>query len=168
MSRDISIADMRQIWDCIVLRIHGQPEAPVPHSPRWTGADLAFPGACRLTDARWIIKKPVRHTALRLVALIVLLSGAADYCAFDLSDPLAPMSASGTPSAIVAGANRHMTQTSIRLTDTQDDRCICCAAGFPAHPIVLRGAAMIAIVNHVSVLRPCDPQLVRFDPPPRA
>jgi hypothetical protein len=98
----------------------------------------------------------------------VLLSGAADYCAFDVSDPLAPMSASGTPSVIAAGTSRHMGQTSIGNTDTQDDRCICCAAAFPAHPIMLRGAAIIAIVNTVGVLPPCDPQIVRVDPPPRA
>jgi hypothetical protein len=114
------------------------------------------------------MKITLRGATLRLIAIIVLLSGAADYFAFDVTDPLAPMSAAGTPSFISQYAKHHLSSTAIRHPDGADDGCICCAAGFPAPPIMLRGTAIIAIMNTASVLRPCDPQLVRVDPPPRA
>jgi hypothetical protein len=110
----------------------------------------------------------LRGATLRLIALLVLFSGAADYFAFDRSDPLAPMSAAETPSFIRTSVSYHLSPTTIRHTDTQDDGCICCAAGFPAHPAQLRAAAVIATANAFCVLPPADPQLVRVDPPPRA
>ena len=110
----------------------------------------------------------MRRAALRLIALIVLLSGAADYFAFDLGDPLAPMSAAGTSSHIGAGTIHHMSPTTIRNTDTQDDECIGCAAGFTAHRVGFLVAEGIATMNALSVFHPSDPQLVRVDPPPRA
>jgi hypothetical protein len=110
----------------------------------------------------------VRRAALRLIALIVLFSGAADYCAFDVSDPVAPMSASGTPGFTSEGISCHMSPPGISHTDTQDDRCLCCAAGFPARPVRLRGAVVVATTNPLFMLHLSDPQLVRVDPPPRA
>ena len=110
----------------------------------------------------------MRRAALRLIALIVLFSGAADYCAFDVSDPVAPMSASGRPAFTDGSISHHMSPPGIGHTDTQDDRCLCCAAGFPAHPVRLRGAVVIATTNPLFMLHFPDPQLVRVDPPPRA
>jgi hypothetical protein len=112
---------------------------------------------------------PVRRAALRLIALIVLLSGTADYFAFDVGDPLAPMSASGTSSFIGASGSHHMmSPTTIRQTDTQDDGCIGCAAGFAAHRVEFLVAEVIAMMNALSVFHPSDPRLLRVDPPPRA
>jgi hypothetical protein len=80
----------------------------------------------------------VRRAAFRFIALMVLLSGA------------------GTPGFIAAAAGHRMSPTSIRYTDTQDDRCICCSAGFPAHPVRLRIAAAIVTLNALTVLHPSD------------
>jgi hypothetical protein len=115
----------------------------------------------------------VHRAALRLIALIVLLSGAADYFAFDVGDPVAPMNAAGTSNLICsrtsgASASYRMSPTTIGQTDTQDDGCIGCAAGFTAHRVDFRIAEVIAAANNLSVFHPSDPQLVRVDPPPRA
>ena len=110
----------------------------------------------------------MRRAALRLIALIILLSGTADYLAFDIGDPLAPMGAAGTSSFIGPSTRHRMRQTTIRNTDTQDDGCIGCAAGFTAHRVEFLVAEVTATINALSVFHPSDPQLVRVDPPPRA
>jgi hypothetical protein len=104
--------------------------------------------------------------ALRLIAVIVLLSGTADYLAFDVGDPLAPMSAAGTPSFICSRVN--LSPPTILPTDAHDDGCIGCAAGFTAHRVKLLIAEVIATTNVLYIRRPSDPPLARVDPPPRA
>lgn len=110
----------------------------------------------------------MRRAALRLIALMVLLSGAADYFAFDVGDPLAPMSAAGTYSFFGTRTSHHMSRTTAGQTDAHDDGCICCAAAFTAHTVEFLAAEVIATMNALSVFYPSDPQLVRVDPPPRA
>jgi hypothetical protein len=110
----------------------------------------------------------VRVATFRLIALIVLLTGAADYLAFDVGDPLAPMNALGTPGFTAGSISHRMNPPAVRQTDSQDDRCICCAAGFPAQQIVLRGVVEVATANDFFILHQSDPQLVHVDPPPRA
>jgi hypothetical protein len=78
------------------------------------------------------------------------------------------MSAAGTSSIIGASTSHHMSRTTIRQTDTQDDGCIGCAAGFTAYRVGFLAAEVIPTMNTLSVFHPSDPQLVRVDPPPRA
>jgi len=106
--------------------------------------------------------------ALRLIAAIVLLSGMADYLAFDVADPLAPMSAAGTPSFICTNVNLHLSPPTIMGTDTHDDGCICCAAGFTARRAELPVADVVTATSTLYILPPSDPSLARVDPPPRA
>ena len=110
----------------------------------------------------------VRVVILRLIAVSVLLSGVADYLAFDVCDPLAPMSAGGMPSLSRTNVNRHLSPATVLRTDTQDDGCICCGAGFTAHRVELLVAHVIATANALYILPPSDPQLSLVDPPPRA
>jgi len=110
----------------------------------------------------------LRGVTLRLIAVIVLLSGVGDFFAFDVGDPLAPMSAAGTPGFICTSGNRHLSPTTIRHTDSQDDGCICCAAGFTVHRVELIVAEVTATMSLLYILPPSDPQLDRVDPPPRA
>jgi hypothetical protein len=111
---------------------------------------------------------PVRRAALRLVALIVLFSGAADYSAFDVGDPLAPMSAAGTSGFVGPDISHQMSKTAVGRTDTQDDGCIGCAAGFTVHQAAFLHAVVIATMNVLPARHPSDPQILGFDPPPRA
>ena len=113
-------------------------------------------------------KNTLRGATLRLIAIIVLLSGAADYFAFDVTDPLAPMSAAGAPGFISQCVKNHLSSTAIRHPDGADDGCICCAAGFPAHRVEFLVAEVIAAMNALYIPALSDPQVVRFDPPPRA
>jgi hypothetical protein len=61
---------------------------------------------------------------IRLVALIVLLTSAADYSVFDLWDPSAPMNSAG-----VAAIQRLVPQTGMTAsaTESPDDHCFCCS-----------------------------------------
>jgi len=110
----------------------------------------------------------LRGVTLRLIAVIVLLVGVADYFAFDVGDPLAPMSAAGMPTLICKSVHRHLGPASILHTDTQDDGCICCAAGLTAHQVELVVAEVIATTSTWYILPPSDPRFDRVDPPPRA
>ena len=109
----------------------------------------------------------MRQAALRLVALIVLLSGAADYIAFDVTDPLAPMDA-GRSSTISQRVIHRVSSTAIRDSDGADDKCIGCAAGFPVRPIRPGGVMVIASAPVLFLRHVPDAQLVRVNPPPRA
>ena len=110
----------------------------------------------------------MRAATLRLIAVLLLLSGTADYLAFDVGDQLAPMSEAGTPGFVPTNAHRHLSSTGIRHTDSQDDGCLGCAPGFTAQPVELPVADVIATANALFILPASDPQLVRVDPPPRA
>jgi hypothetical protein len=110
----------------------------------------------------------VRGVILRLIAVIVLLSGVADYLAFDVGDPLAPMSAAGMPSLSRKSVDRHLCSATVLQTDTQDDGCICCGAGFIAHRVELLVAEIIATASALYILPPSDPQISLVDRPPRA
>ena len=110
----------------------------------------------------------MRGLTLRLIAIIVLLSGVADYFAFDVGDPLAPMSAAGRHSFFDPGVEGHSSRTRIDHTDTHDDGWIGCAAAVTADRIELLVSELIEATTRIDVLTPSDPQLVRVDPPPRA
>jgi hypothetical protein len=113
--------------------------------------------------------------ALRLIALFVLFSGAADYLSFDFNDPLASMSAASmrataTPSSICQNhnVNRQLSRSTMAQTGLLDDGCICCAAGIPACPIELRTADVRSFLDALPALASSDPKFIRIYPPPRA
>jgi hypothetical protein len=108
----------------------------------------------------------LRDATVRLIAVIVLLSGMADYLAFDVGDPLAPMSAAGTPGLICSSVK--LSPPTVLPTDAHDDGCIGCAAGFTAHRVKLLVAEVIATSEVLCILPPSDPPLARINPPPRA
>jgi hypothetical protein len=108
----------------------------------------------------------LRGVALRLIAVIVLLSGTADYLAFDVGDPLAPMSAAGTPGSICSSVK--LSPPTILPADAHDDGCIGCAAGFTAHRVQLLVAEATTTTNALYILPISDPSLARINPPPRA
>jgi len=67
-----------------------------------------------------------RAITLRLVALIVLLTSASDYYAFDRLDPSAPMNSAGLE-AIPDLVPQTATTANLRTTDLPDDCCLCCS-----------------------------------------
>jgi hypothetical protein len=62
---------------------------------------------------------------LRLAALLVLVSSACDYCAFDLNDPGAPMSRPGV--LLLVATDHAICPLAVRMSDLPDDRCMCCS-----------------------------------------
>jgi hypothetical protein len=69
----------------------------------------------------------IRAIMFRLAALLVLLSSAGDYCAFDLYDSEASMS---RPRLVIFSLG-HATGPVVAPSTLPDDRCPCC----PQHPI---------------------------------
>jgi hypothetical protein len=117
----------------------------------------------------------LRRMALRLIALFVLFSGAADYLSFDYYDPLASMSAASmraaaTPSSIGQNhsVDRQLSPSTIAQTGLPDDGCICCAPGIPARPIELQVVDVRSCLDVLSSLASSDPKFVPIYPPPRA
>lgn len=102
----------------------------------------------------------MRRVALRLIALMVLLSGAADYFAFDVSDPLAPMNASPAPGFTSGSISHRMNPAAVGHSDSQE-------AAFPAQQIGFRGVVVIATANDFFMLHRPD-SLLHVDPPTRA
>jgi hypothetical protein len=102
---------------------------------------------------------------IRLVALIVLLTSAADYSAFDPWDPSAPMNSAGV--AVIQCLVPQMGMTA-SATDLPDDHCLCCspwiAAKSPALPRAV--LSLSAAQSVVADIPSTDPYLI--ERPPRA
>jgi hypothetical protein len=81
---------------------------------------------------------------IRVVALLVLIAAGFDYCAFDVSDPTAPMNSSG---AIQGGLSRGQALT-IQAIKLPDDCCLFCTAGISPCPPVMHRATLISFVFH--------------------
>jgi len=67
-----------------------------------------------------------RAIPIRLVALIVLLTSACDYVAFDRWDPSAPMN-SMRLEVIPDLVPKTATTVSVHTVDLADDHCLCCS-----------------------------------------
>jgi len=63
------------------------------------------------------------RVTIRLAALIVLLTSASDYWAYDQWDPTAPMNSTG-PDAIAVFASHTTSTVSLRCIDLPDDHCL--------------------------------------------
>jgi hypothetical protein len=106
--------------------------------------------------------------AIRLVALIVLLTSAFDYYAFDRWDPSAPMNSAG-PEAISAFAPQTAATTaSLHTTDLSDDHCLCCSPWIaPPRPVLPRVSVSSSVPQNARAAVPfSDPILI--ERPPRA
>jgi hypothetical protein len=110
----------------------------------------------------------VPRVILRLIAIAVLLCGIADYSAFDMRDPVAPMDAAGTSGFGRNMVPRQLIPVIVQKADGQDDGCICCAAGLTAHRVQLSTSEVVAAMHSLSICAPVVPLLARVDPPPRA
>ena len=106
----------------------------------------------------------------RLIALALLLSGAADYVIFDASDPFASMSAAGTCDLI--GTTRHPSpdflSRTIERTNLPDDGCICCGTAIPSARAELTTAETCSPLDVLATRLRSDPYRFRTYPPPRA
>src|SRR5258708_4365737 len=78
---------------------------------------------------------------IRIVALVVLLSAAADYCAFDRWDPTAPMSAAGLESTFSLTPHAAM-KGSLHTPSSPDDHCLCCAPCIAQNGPTVAGAGI--------------------------
>jgi hypothetical protein len=108
-----------------------------------------------------------RAVLIRLVALIVLITSAFDYCAFDVWDPAAPMSSAGleTIRDLVPG---HPASAQIRTSESSDDHCLGCAPGISPRPAILHRITLTSSLFH-----PAEASVPSSDPiiperPPRA
>jgi hypothetical protein len=110
----------------------------------------------------------VPRVILRLIAIAVLLSGIADYSAFDMRDPVAPMDVAGTSGFARNMVDRQLIPVMAQKTDGQDDGCICCAAGLTVHRVQLSTSEAVAAMYVLSIGPPAVPSLASVDPPPRA
>ena len=72
----------------------------------------------------------------RLAALIVLITSASDYWAYDQWDPTAPMNSSG-PEAIAIFASNTPSAVSLHCANLPDDHCLCCSPSVaPPAPVL--------------------------------
>src|SRR5215469_18017636 len=87
--------------------------------------------------------------ALRLIALIVLLTSFSDYWAYDRWDPTAPMNSSG-PEAIAALNLRVPSSASVQCADLPDDNCACCSPLMaPPAPVIPQPALNLQSANEL-------------------
>jgi len=68
---------------------------------------------------------------LRLVTLLLIASGAIDFCSFDLTDPSASMSEASQIVSWRPHASPLVRADAIKPHDLPDDGCLCCSAVIP-------------------------------------
>ena len=105
---------------------------------------------------------------LRSVALLVLITSASDYCAYDLSDPSAPMSSAGSDSFMAGVIPSKLIPVQARTPNLPDDRCLGCAPSIAPKPPILLTSDLISFVvqNKTASLPYSEPASI--ERPPRA
>jgi hypothetical protein len=108
-----------------------------------------------------------RVVMIRLVALLVLITSASDYCAFDVWDPSAPMSAAGSE-AIRDLVQYRQASVKMRPSELPDDHCLCCSPWIaPRRPALPRASLSSTVTQAAKASLPSsDPILIEH--PPRA
>src|SRR5580700_6532800 len=86
-----------------------------------------------------------RVVMIRLVAVLVLVTAAFDYCAFDVLDPTAPMS-SAQSGPVPDLASRHQPPAAIQAAESSDDHCLCCAPGISSRLVVLHRVILASLI----------------------
>jgi hypothetical protein len=109
----------------------------------------------------------VRASMFRLIALLVLVTSAFDYCAFDLSDPTAPMSSTRSE-AIRDLVVQHKASIKSLISELPDDQCLGCAPSITPGLLILHRASLSTFVAQCA--EPAIPSSDRIIPkrPPRA
>lgn len=107
-------------------------------------------------------------TVIRIVALLVLLTSAMDYCAYDLYDPSASMSMAGSDIFMAGIAPAKLAALQTRPSDLPDDRCLGCSPSIAPIPPILLTSDLISFVvqNKVASLPSSEP--LSIERPPRA
>jgi hypothetical protein len=101
----------------------------------------------------------IQGVILRLLALLVLVSSACDFCTFDLFDPGAAMSSPGPRSISLPAA---------QASDLPDDHCLCCSASIPSPAVTLESPWLISSDVESSAIQAPIPEGRIFEQPPRA
>jgi hypothetical protein len=102
----------------------------------------------------------------RLVALLVLLSSACDYCAFDLYDSEASMSRPGPVLFGDRGQDSHA--VAAKTSDLPDDHCLCCSPIIVSQSAKLEGPFLISSTLENRVIQPPIPEAQVIEQPPRS
>ena len=89
----------------------------------------------------------MRHRGLiiRLVALLVLITSACDYCAFDVWDSTAPMSLTRSEAIRDLVPDHHMSVRNV-TSALPDDQCLGCAPSILPRPPILHRVTLEAPV----------------------
>ena len=103
---------------------------------------------------------------IRAVAVLLLITSAFDYCAFDLEDPSAPMS-SVRSGAIPDLVPDRQASAKIVTSDLPDDRCLCCSPGISPRPPVLFRTTLNTLIFPASEVAVSSHDPVVFERPPR-
>jgi hypothetical protein len=108
-----------------------------------------------------------RVVIIRLVALLVLVTSACDYCAFDLSDQTAPISLTRSKAIGDLVPDRQSSVQNL-TTELPDDQCLGCAPSILPRPLTVHRVTPDAFVFQASEAP--VPLSNRFIPkrPPRA
>jgi len=109
--------------------------------------------------------------ALRLTALIVLLTSFSDYWAYDRWDPTAPMNSSG-PEAIAALNLKGPSTASVQCADLPDDNCVCCSPLMaPPAPVIPQPVLNLQSANElphaIVIVSLASNTLITASPPPQ-
>jgi hypothetical protein len=103
---------------------------------------------------------------IRAVAVLLLITSAFDYCAFDLEDPSAPMS-SVRSEAIPDLVPDQQASAKIVTSELPDDRCLCCSPGISPRPPVLFRVTLNSLVFPTCEIAVPSNDPVVFERPPR-
>jgi len=104
---------------------------------------------------------------IRLVALLVLIAAASDYCAFDVWDPAAPMNSAGSE-AISDLVPDWQASVKVRTSELPDDHCLCCSPWIASQRPAREPASLSSTLTQApkAFLPSSDPIVVEH--PPRA
>ena len=105
----------------------------------------------------------IQTIILRLAALLVLLSSACDYCAFDMFDSEASMSLPG-PVIVSSG---HATGAAVATSNLPDDRCLCCSPSIPSQAATLERPLLISTTVEDRAIRSSCAPISAIEQPPR-
>jgi hypothetical protein len=110
----------------------------------------------------------VPPSVARLIAILLLMAGAADYLCFDVADPYAPMSAARAHSGVtpVRGIG-HQPRQGAGSDALPDDCCLCCGTFIPARVFEVSFLAAGSPFHARHILHESRAPIDSPHPPPR-
>jgi hypothetical protein len=109
----------------------------------------------------------LQAVTIRAVVLIVLLTSASDYSAFDRFDPSAPMNSAGAQ-AMPHLVSRTAILASLCTNDLPDDHCLFCSPWIaPQRSVLAQSSLSSAVTQSPKVVLPSSKPM-RIERPPRA